>query len=162
MQNFVYAEIVVGKVFELVGLLEEPVEETGVENLADSVLGAGPAVLYVLELGNDFAHLIAVNGDVFIEELLDTVGTEVQENGDLLQLIIIGGLIDMNDIGKYFRQGGKHIVIDPPLDLGQKVPKDSQFVRVNEHLLANSPHHSIQRVLEIVLSAEWHLDHFFY
>ena len=162
MQNFVHAEVVVRKVFELVGLLEEPVEETGVEDLTDSVLGAGPAVLDVLELRNDFAHLIAVNGDVFIQEFLDTVGTEVQENGDLLQLIIIGGLIDMNDIRKYFRQSGKHIGIDPPLDLGQKVPKDSQLIHVNEHLLANSPHHSIQWVLEIMLSAEWHLDHLFY
>ncbi len=162
MQNFVYAEVVVRKVFELVGLLEEPVEESGVEDLADSLLCTGPAVLNVLKLRNDFAHLIAVNGDVFIEELLDTVGTEVQENGDLLQLIIISGLIDMNDIGKYFRQGGKHIGIDPPLDLRQKIPKYSQLVYVNEHLLANSPHHSIQRVLEIVLSAEWHLNHFFY
>jgi hypothetical protein len=115
----------------------------------------------VLKLRNDLAHLFAVKGNVFIEELLDTVGTKVKENRNLLQLIIIRGLIDMNDIGKDFGQCRKDIGINLPLNFGQKVPKDSQLIHINEHLFANASQQPVQRILEIVLSAEWHLDDLF-
>ncbi len=106
--------------------------------MADGLLGTGPAVLNVLKFGNYFAHLIPINAYVLVEELLDTVRTEIQKYRKLLQLIVIRGLIDMNHIWEDFRECGKNIRIDPPLNFGQEVPKNSQLIHVDEHFFAYS------------------------
>ena len=79
LENFVNAEVVIGKFFDLIGFLIELVEDARVKNLTDCMLWTCPAVLYVLEFGDNFSHLFSINGHVLIQKFFDTVGTEIQE-----------------------------------------------------------------------------------
>ena len=71
--------------------------------MSNSVLRAGPTVLNVFEFWDYFNHLLSVDGNVFVEELLYTVGTEIQEDGYLLEFLRVSRLIYMHNIWKNLR-----------------------------------------------------------
>lgn len=114
------------------------VQQPRVQYLTYCLLRACPAVLNVLKLRYYFAHLIPVNTYVFIKEFLYAVRTEIQKYRQLLKLFIVCRLIDVNDIGEDFRESGKNVGVQSPLDLGQEIAEDSEFIHVDEHFFTDS------------------------
>lgn len=86
----------------------------------------------MFELREEFDHLLADERDILIEKLLDGIGAEVEEHGEVLEGGGVSGLVDMDDIGEDLCQVVIDVVIQSPLHLAQEVPIKNQLVDVDE------------------------------
>lgn len=67
-------------------------------------------------------------------------------------------LIDMYDIGKDLSQVIVDIMIEFPISLAEEIPIEHEFIDVDQQFLADTLQQSLQRIFEVVVSAEGFLD----
>lgn len=125
LYNFINAEIVVRKDLYIHCLLIKLIEKSWAQYLSYSMLRSCPCILDILELRNDFEHLLSVHCYILIQELFDTVWAKVQEYRYLFKSVRICRLIYMEHIWKDIRNSGIYVRVQFPIHLRKEIPKDN-------------------------------------
>lgn len=125
------------------------------------MLWARPTILYMLKLRNYFVHLLSVNCDVFVQELLYTVSAKVKKNRNFFQLVRVCRLVDVNDVGEDLWKRTENVGVKLPVDFREEIAEDNEFVDIDKHFFADPFEQGVEGVLEVLLAAERELDNFF-
>ncbi len=115
-------------------------------------------LLQVFELREELEHLFFYDLYILIQKLLDGVGAEVEEHGEMLQGHAVSRLVHVHYVWEHLCQIVVDVVIQLPLSLAEEVPEDDELVNIDEQLLADALQQSFEGILEVVILTEGFLD----